>query len=75
MNGATLRASRATELADAFPSHVASAWLGHTEAIADAHYRQVTEEHFVKAVTTDAKLTKDLCVTETGTAHSGNGVQ
>ena len=45
-----LRASRATELADAFPSHVAAAWLGHTEAIANAHYRQVTDDHFASAV-------------------------
>ncbi|MFL5329873.1 MAG: tyrosine-type recombinase/integrase [Gemmataceae bacterium] len=45
-----LRASRATELADLFPSHVAAAWLGHTSEIADKHYRSVTEEHFAKAV-------------------------
>ncbi|HSA26192.1 MAG TPA: site-specific integrase [Phycisphaerae bacterium] len=44
-----MRASRATELADEYPSHVAAAWLGHTEAIADSFYRQVTEEHFQKA--------------------------
>lgn len=44
-----LRASRATELADLFPSHVCAAWLGHTERIADAFYRQVTDEHFAKA--------------------------
>ena len=45
-----LRASRATELADFFPSHVCAAWLGHTEKIADAFYRQVTDEHFTRAV-------------------------
>lgn len=44
-----LRASRATELADQFPSHVCAAWLGHTERIADSFYRQVTDEHFAKA--------------------------
>jgi integrase len=44
-----LRASRATELVEKFPSHVAAAWLGHTEAIAEKHYRQVTEEHFARA--------------------------
>ena len=46
-----LRSSRATELADAYPSHVASAWLGHTEVIADAHYRQVTATHLLRATT------------------------
>jgi len=44
-----LRATRATELADEFPGHVVSAWLGHSEAIADKHYRQVTDEHFERA--------------------------
>lgn len=43
------RATRATELADRYPSHVAAAWLGHTEQIADAHYRQVTGDHYVNA--------------------------
>ena len=46
-----LRSSRATELVDTYPSHVASAWLGHTEAIADAHYRQVTPAHLQRATT------------------------
>lgn len=44
-----LRATRATELADDFPSHVATAWLGHSEQIADKHYRQVTDDHFERA--------------------------
>jgi len=45
-----LRASRATELAETFPSHVAAAWLGHSIAVANEHYRMVREEHFQKAV-------------------------
>lgn len=45
------RATRSTELADQFPSHVAVAWLGHTEKIADWHYRQVTDDHFIQATT------------------------
>jgi len=44
-----LRASRATELADKFPSHVCAAWLGHTEKVADAFYRTVTDSHFERA--------------------------
>jgi len=47
-----LRVSRATELADHFPSHVCAAWLGHSEQIADAFYRQVTDDHFTRATTT-----------------------
>jgi integrase len=46
-----MRASRATDLADHYPSHVCAAWLGHTEAVADEFYRQVTNEHFAKAQT------------------------
>ena len=49
-----LRASRATELADVFPSHVCAAWLGHTEKIADGFYRQVTDAHFRRATGLDA---------------------
>lgn len=45
-----LRASRATELADQLPSHVAAAFLGHAEKIADDHYRHVTDDHFALAL-------------------------
>jgi hypothetical protein len=44
-----MRATRATELADQFPSHVCNAWLGHTEKVADQFYRSVTDDHFRKA--------------------------
>ena len=50
-----LWASRATELADAFPSHVAAAWLGHISEIADKHYRSVTDDHFDRAAKSVAK--------------------
>jgi hypothetical protein len=46
-----MRASRATELAEDYPGHVAAAWLGRTEEIANAHYRQVLPEHIAKAIT------------------------
>jgi integrase len=45
-----LRATRATELADEFPSKVAADWLGHSVRIADKHYRQTTDEHFARAL-------------------------
>ena len=44
-----LRVTRATELADQYPSHVAAAWLGHSEKVADTFYRQITDEHFARA--------------------------
>ncbi len=46
-----LRATRATELANEFPSHVCSDWLGHSEAIADANYRMTTDQHLEAATT------------------------
>jgi len=46
-----LRASRATELVAAYPTHVAAAWLGHSALIAQKHYWQVTEADFEKAAT------------------------
>jgi integrase len=44
-----LRATRETELAEAFPAHVVSAWIGNSEAVAAKHYLQVTDEHFQRA--------------------------
>lgn len=45
-----LRSSRATELANEFPPHVAAAWLGHSTLIAQRHYWQVTDADFDRAV-------------------------
>jgi integrase len=44
-----MRASRETELAAIFPSHVVCAWIGNSERIAAAHYLQVTDADFEKA--------------------------
>ena len=41
-----LRASRETELANEFPLHVVTAWLGNTERVASKHYLQVTDAHY-----------------------------
>ena len=48
-------ASAVTDAADKFPSHACEAWFGRSEAIANRHYRQVTEEHFQKAIAPDGK--------------------
>ena len=45
-----LRSSRETELAETFPLHVVTTWIGNTEAVAAKHYLQVTSEHFHRAV-------------------------
>ena len=44
-----MRKTCATDLNDRFPSKVCAEWLGHTEQIADKHYRMVTDEHFERA--------------------------
>jgi hypothetical protein len=44
-----LRASRETELAAEYPTHVVCAWIGNTERIAAKHYRQVTDDDFAQA--------------------------
>ncbi len=44
-----LRATRQTELMEAFPSHVVCKWIGNSIKIAEKHYLQVTDEHFKKA--------------------------
>jgi len=45
-----LRATRATELAQQFPQHVAAAWCGHSAKVAADHYLQVTGAHFEAAI-------------------------
>ncbi|MDP6601107.1 MAG: tyrosine-type recombinase/integrase, partial [Phycisphaerales bacterium] len=44
-----LRSSRETELADQFPIHVVTAWLGNSPKVALAHYLQVTDDHMRSA--------------------------
>jgi len=45
-----LRSSRATELAEKYPEHVLTKWLGNTPKVAKEHYLQVTDEHWKRAV-------------------------
>jgi hypothetical protein len=35
-----MRSTRATELIEVYPAHIVNAWMGDTEAVAMAHYRQ-----------------------------------
>lgn len=46
-----LRSTRETELAETFPLHVVTAWLGNSHLVATKHYLQVTDDHFDKATT------------------------
>lgn len=49
-----LRSSRETELAESWPMHVVCAWIGNSQAVAQKHYLQVTDEHFERALSEKA---------------------
>ncbi|MHC4993858.1 MAG: hypothetical protein ACYTGQ_02285 [Planctomycetota bacterium] len=49
-----LHSSRETELAESFPLHVVTAWIGNSELVAAKHYLQVTDEHFLRATAKEA---------------------
>ena len=60
-----MRSTRATELINkGYPAHIVNDWLGHTEAVAMAHYRQTTgkavEMFFDLAAGEQAKQVKDF---------------
>ena len=50
-----LRSTRQTELEETYPSHVVCAWIGNSQAVAQKHYLQVTDDHFAKAVQNPAQ--------------------
>ena len=52
-----LRSTRETELAERFPLHLVTAWLGNSQLVATKHYLQVTDDHFAQAA---SKPTTDL---------------
>jgi len=56
-----MRSSRATELIAIYPAHVVNKIMGHTEAVAMAHYRQVLDSDFEKmsALVTDKNEGQD----------------
>ena len=63
-----LRSTRETELAETYPLHVVTAWLGNSQLIAAKHYLQVTDQHFAKATQNPTQQ-----ATETAD-ETGNGV-
>ncbi len=44
-----LRASRETELAQEYPIHVVTAWIGNSPKVAQAHYLSVTDDDYQRA--------------------------
>ncbi len=53
-----LRASRETELVEAYPVQVVTSWLGNTPSVAMRHYLMTTDEHFAAAAKGDEPAAK-----------------
>lgn len=51
-----LRSTRQTELAEDFPLHVVTAWIGNSRDVALKHYLQVTDQHFEQAAAGKSEL-------------------
>ncbi|MBA4188155.1 MAG: hypothetical protein C0467_09070 [Planctomycetaceae bacterium] len=50
-----LRASQEMELAQRYPLHVVTAWIGNSIPVAAKHYLQVTDADFARAAKSDAE--------------------
>lgn len=48
----SMRSSRATELMNQYPAKLCTEWMGHSQAIAEAHYQQVRDEDYNRAAST-----------------------
>ena len=64
-----LRSSCATELAEKYPEHVLTNWLGNTPKIAKEHYLQVTDEHWRRAAT--GETTREESASKSASVPSG----
>ncbi len=73
-----LRSSRETELAQSFPLHVVTAWLGNSQPVAMKHYLQVRDEDFARAANPASSATQNPTrhVSEGGgiTSHGAPGI-
>lgn len=67
-----LRSTRRTELQERFPDHVINNWLGHSGAVAEKHYLQVTEEHWGQAVSDDSPTGSPIPPETRGKLDSGS---
>ena len=62
-----MRSSRQTELVDDFPKHVVSSWMGNSEAVAEKHYLQTTDVHFLRAVSESPNTPEEILSTNLST--------
>ena len=66
-----LRSTRETQLAEQFPIHVVTEWIGNSAAVAAKHYLQVTDEHFATA----ANVAAEKSGAESGALEAQNEAQ
>jgi len=45
-----MRSTRASELRNDYPEPTVNAWLGHSQAVAESHYYQISKDHWDRAV-------------------------
>src|SRR6185436_10341583 len=68
-----LRGTRQTELSEHYPDHVVCSWIGNSQAVAQKHYLQTTDEHFEQAATEPTgALQKALPMTAEETRSEAN---
>ena len=65
-----LRSTRQTELADEFPLHVVTAWIGNSRDVALKHYLQVTDEHFEQAAKSERVVAEATELAQKAAQHS-----
>ena len=64
------------KLADKYPEHVLTKWLGNTPKVAKEHYFQVTDEHWMRAVLDDSMGKNEVskCASKCASVPSGLGM-
>ncbi|NLF70803.1 MAG: site-specific integrase [Candidatus Anammoximicrobium sp.] len=70
-----MRASRETELTAEYPLHVVCKWIGNSPTVAQAHYLQVTEADFRRAVETKGGIGVAQGGAESGALSLSQGAQ
>jgi integrase len=66
-----LRASRETELAQTYPLHIVTAWIGNSVPVAAKHYLQVTDADFERAVKGGARDGAECGADRSGRERTG----
>ena len=65
--------ANAITMIEIYPAHIVNAWMGHTEAVAMAHYRQTTGKAADKFYAQAAGIAENTAVQKTVGGHAGTG--